>query len=50
MNARNYPGTRRLYKDSENGIILGVCAGIANFFDCKVLTVRVMAVISLLVS
>ena len=31
---------RRLYRDRENGWIMGVCAGVAQFFDWNVLAVR----------
>ena len=39
----------RLYRDRENGLILGVCAGLAEFFDVRLVAVRVIAVIALLV-
>ncbi len=31
---------RRLYRDSERGVILGVCAGIAEYFDWPVWLTR----------
>ena len=34
---------RRLYRDSERGVILGVCAGIAECFDWPVWLTRVGA-------
>ena len=37
-----------LYRDRENGWIFGVCAGIAERFNFNVGTVRVIAVISLI--
>ena len=37
------------YRDRENGWIFGVCAGIADRFNLRVCTVRVIAVISLLI-
>ncbi len=41
--------TRRLlYRDRENGIIMGVCAGVANYFGINVLGIRILAVIALL--
>jgi len=40
--------TRRLYRNKETGIILGVCSGLAEFFDFEVWMVRVLAVVSLL--
>ena len=39
---------RGFYRDRENGWIFGVCAGIADFGNFRVGTVRVLAVISLL--
>ena len=39
---------RGFYRDRENGWIFGVCAGIADRFNFHVGTVRVIAVISLL--
>jgi phage shock protein C len=38
----------RLYRDRENGLFLGVCAGLAEFFDVRLIAVRVLAVIALL--
>ena len=37
-----------LYKDSENGMLMGVCAGIANYFDFSRNGVRLIAVFSAL--
>lgn len=37
----------RLYRDSERGLVAGVCAGIANFFGIDAVYVRVAAVIAL---
>lgn len=39
---------RGFYRDRENGLVFGVCAGIADRFNFRVGTVRVVAVISLL--
>jgi len=39
---------RGFYRDRENGLVFGVCAGIADRFNFRVGTVRVIAVISLL--
>ena len=36
---------RRLYRDSENGWIFGVCAGLADYFRVNVAGVRLLAVI-----
>lgn len=38
---------RGLYRDRENGWIFGVCAGLAEFGNFNVTTLRVIAVISL---
>ena len=38
----------RLYRDPENGVISGVCAGIADYFGISVTPVRVAAVIGLI--
>jgi phage shock protein C len=38
----------RLYRDRENGLFLGVCAGLAEYFDVRLLAVRVLAAIALL--
>ncbi len=35
-----------LYRDSENGLLLGVCAGIADYLDTNVLLVRAAAVLT----
>lgn len=35
------PRFHRLYRDSENGVILGVCAGIAYRFDWPVWLTRI---------
>lgn len=39
-----------LYRDRDNGLIFGVCAGIAHYFDIQILAVRLVAVISLFVA
>lgn len=36
---------RGLYKDSEDGILMGVCAGIANYFDWSRNGVRLIALV-----
>ncbi len=48
-----FDGTRRrspnrLYRDPQNGRILGVCAGIADYFGFKPVHVRLAAVVFLL--
>lgn len=44
----DYGTFRGFYRDREGGWIFGVCAGIADRFNFRVGTVRVIAVISLL--
>lgn len=39
---------RGFYRDRENGWLFGVCAGIADRFNFRLGTVRIIAVISLL--
>lgn len=43
-----YHRSRGFYKDSERGVIMGVCAGIANYFDLNKTGVRIVAVLCLL--
>ena len=38
---------RGFYRDRENGWVFGVCAGLADRFNFRVGTVRVIAIISL---
>lgn len=38
-----------LYRDSENGIVMGVCAGIAHRLDLSRTGVRIVAFVSLLI-
>lgn len=44
----DYGRMRGFYRDRENGWVFGVCAGIADRFNFRVGTVRVLAIISLL--
>ncbi len=44
----DYGPLRGFYRDRENGWIFEVCAGIADRFNFRVGTVRVIAIISLL--
>ncbi len=37
-----------LYRDRDNGLLFGVCAGVAHYFDVSLLATRVLAVLSLL--
>ncbi len=41
---------RRLYRDRDNGLIFGVCAGIASYFDIDRLLVRGVALLALWLS
>ena len=43
----DYGPLRGLYRDRENAWMFGVCAGIADRFNFRLSTVRVIAVISL---
>lgn len=43
-----FEALRGFYRDRENGWVFGVCAGIADRFNFQIATVRVIAVISLL--
>ena len=36
-----------LYRDSENGLLLGVCAGVADYLDTNVILVRAVTVLAL---
>ena len=40
---------RGLYRDRENGWVFGVCAGLADRFNLQTATIRLVAVICLLV-
>lgn len=44
----DYGRMHGFYRDRENGWVFGVCAGIADRFNFRVGTVRVLAIISLL--
>lgn len=37
--------SRRLYRNRENGIFLGVCAGLADFFEVQTWVVRLATVL-----
>ncbi len=43
----DYSPLRGFYRDRENGWIFGVCAGLAEFGNFNVSTVRIIVVISL---
>lgn len=40
-----HPAYRRLYRDKQNGMLCGVCAGVADFFGFDVTATRVLTVI-----
>jgi phage shock protein C len=40
------PNPRRLYRDTEHGVLAGVCAGIADYFGFSVRALRWLVVIS----
>jgi phage shock protein C len=44
----DYGPLRGFYRDRENGWVFGVCAGLADRFNFRLGTVRVIAIISLL--
>lgn len=44
----HHHGERGLYKDTEEGWFLGVCAGIARYFDLSRTGVRIVVGLSLL--
>ncbi len=44
------PNPRRLYRDKQNGVISGVCAGLAEYFNIDVALVRIATVVGLFVS
>lgn len=39
--------TRRFYRDTKNGMIGGVCAGIADYFGFDITVVRIITLISI---
>ena len=39
---------RRFYRDPRNGKLMGVCAGLANYFSWNVMFVRILAIIALI--
>lgn len=48
---RNRAGKPRLlYRDRERGLIMGVCAGVSEFFDWHLLTVRLITLVMLVVA
>ena len=49
MTPRRQPSPSRLYRDPANRILLGVCAGIADYFGLPSLWVRAACVFGVLV-
>ena len=45
MSKNDRPAYRRLYRDRENRMLCGVCAGVADFFGFDVTATRVLTVI-----
>lgn len=43
-------GLRGLYRDRENGLIFGVCAGVADYIGISTLPVRIVAALALILS
>ncbi|MEM7611258.1 MAG: envelope stress response membrane protein PspC [Pseudomonadota bacterium] len=48
MTARYDYGERRFFRDTRNGKVSGVCAGIADYFGFSVTVTRVLAVFALI--
>ncbi len=47
MTTRTYdPFSRRLHRDPEHGLIMGVCAGLAETFGWRVAAVRLVALLA----
>ena len=44
------PTQKRIYRDLESGMISGVCAGLARYFDVDAVWVRAVAIVSLFVA
>jgi phage shock protein PspC (stress-responsive transcriptional regulator) len=44
------PSQTRMYRDLDSGVISGVCAGVARYFDIDAVWVRAAAVVSLFVA
>ncbi len=41
---------KRMYRDLDSGVISGVCAGVARYFDIDAVWVRVAALVGLFVA
>ena len=44
------PSQKRIYRDLDSGIISGVCAGVARYFDIDAVWVRAAAVAGLFIA
>lgn len=47
MSGGRDPGPRRLFKDRENKLVFGVCAGIADYFGFDITVTRIVVLIGL---
>lgn len=50
MSEQERPNPKRLYRDPANGIIFGVCAGVADYFSWDVAVVRICTIIGALLT
>ncbi|OJT45452.1 PspC domain-containing protein, partial [Serratia plymuthica] len=44
----NTLGSKKLYRVPEEGMVKGVCAGLAHYFDVPVRLIRVIVVLSMI--
>ncbi len=44
------PNPHRLYRNRERGVLCGVCAGLADYFNIDVVLVRIVCILSLFLS
>lgn len=44
----NAPGVKRLYRDTDNGMVAGVCAGLGHYLDVEARWIRLIALLSIL--
>jgi phage shock protein C len=47
MNDGHEPGPRRLYKDTANKLVAGVCAGVADYFGFDLTVTRLVVLVGL---
>ncbi|MEO0421864.1 MAG: PspC domain-containing protein [Pseudomonadota bacterium] len=43
-------GSGRIYRDRENGVLFGVCAGLANHFAVRPLAIRILVVLAVVIA